>query len=66
MLISEFIVGLWFVPVVLFIVTPLTVLCVWSVHQFLRKSGEKIEQAARSAAAQRRTHPPSFRPRPAV
>lgn len=66
MLISEFIVGLWFVPVVLFIVTPLTVLCAWSVHQLLRKVGEKIEQTARSAADRRRTHAPSFRPRPAV
>ena len=66
MLISEFIVGLWFVPVVLFIVTPLTVLCAWSVHQFLRKVGENIEQAAGSAAARRQTRAPSFRPRPAV
>ena len=66
MLISEFIVGLWFVPVVLFIVIPLTVLCAWSVHQLLRKVGEMIEQAARSAAARRRTRSPSFRPRPAV
>ena len=66
MLISEFIVGLWFVPVVLFIVTPLTVLCAWSVHQLLRIVGEKIEGAVRSAADRRRASAPSFRPRAAV
>ena len=60
MLISEFIVGLWFVPVVLFIAIPLTVLCAWTVHRLLRTAFGKVEQAASSARA------PSFRPRPAV
>ena len=66
MLISEFIVGLWFVPVVLFIVIPLTVLCAWAAHQLLRKVGEKIEQTVAGARASRDDRAPSFRPRPAV
>lgn len=67
MFISEFIVSLWFVPVVLFIAIPLTVLCVWSVHQLLRKITERIEQAHVSAKAARNETPiQSFRPRPAV
>ena len=67
MLISEFIVGLWFAPVVLFVFIPLTVLCAWSVHQLLRKVGDKIEQfAAGREAAQSQTPAPTFRPRPAV
>jgi hypothetical protein len=66
MLISEFIVGLWFVPVVLFIVIPLTALCAWAVHQLLRKVGDTIEQAVGSARTKRQTRTPSFRPRPAV
>lgn len=61
MFISEFIVGLWFVPVVLFVVIPLSVLCAWSVHRLFRKVGDKIEQVARDES---RT--PTFRPRPAV
>ena len=67
MLISEFIVGLWFVPVVLFVVIPLSVLCVWSVHRLMRKITERIEQAHLSAkAAQNKSPVQSFRPRPAV
>ena len=66
MLISEFIVGLWFVPVVLFILIPLTVLCAWSVHRLLRNGFDRVEQAAASARTKRQTRAPSFRPRPAV
>jgi len=67
MLISEFIVGLWFVPVVLFVVIPLSVLCVWSVHRLMRKITERIEQAHLSAKASQNESPvQSFRPRPAV
>jgi hypothetical protein len=66
MLISEFIVGLWFVPVVVFIAIPLTVLCAWSVHWLLRKAFDKVEQTASSARAKRQARAPSFRPRPAV
>ena len=66
MLISEFIVGLWFVPVVLFISIPLTVLCAYSVHRLLRKVFDSVEQAAASARAKRQARTPSFRPRPAV
>ena len=67
MLISEFIVSLWIVPVVVFVVIPLSVLCAWSVHQLLRKIGDQAEQLAGSAkAARNQTSAPSFRPRPAV
>lgn len=61
MFMSEFIVGLWFVPVVLFIVIPLSVLCAWSVHRLLGKIGDRIERAARDES-----RAPTFRPRPAV
>lgn len=61
MFISEFIVGLWFVPVVLFVVIPLSVLCAWSVHRLLRKIVDKIEQAARDE-----TRAPTLRARSAV
>lgn len=61
MFISEFIVGLWFVPVVLFVVIPLSLLCAWSVHLVLRKVGEKIAQTARDE-----TPTPTFRPRAAI
>lgn len=39
---AEIIVTLWFVPVLLSIVTPLTVLAVWSVKRFI----DKISKAA--------------------
>ncbi len=61
MFISEFIVGLWFIPVVLFVVIPLSVLCAWSIHQLLRKVGDKIEEAVRDES-----RVPNLRTRPAV
>jgi membrane protein implicated in regulation of membrane protease activity len=67
MFISEVIVGLWFVPVVLFIAIPLSVLCVWSVHRLMRKTTERIEQAHLNAkAAQNESPVQSLRPRLAV
>jgi len=67
MFISELIVSLWFVPVVLFVAIPLSVLCVWSVHRLMIRITERIEQAHQSAkAAGNETSIQSFRPRPAV
>lgn len=67
MFISELIVYLWFVPAVLSIGIPLSVLCVWSVHRLMRKVTERVEQAHLSAKAAHKESPvQSFRPRPAV
>ena len=64
---AEIIVGLWFVPVVLFVLIPLSVLCFWSVHRVLRKIVDSAEQAHASAKSAREESPaPAFRPRPAV
>lgn len=64
---AEMIVGLWFVPVVLFIVVPLSVLCLWSVHRVLRKAVDGIEKAHASAKTARdESSAPALRPRPAV
>ena len=41
---SEMIVGLWFVPVVLFIAIPLAMLCIWTIHRALKRIADKIEQ----------------------
>ena len=41
---SEMIVGLWFVPVVLFIALPLSMLCIWTIHRVLKRIADKIEQ----------------------
>jgi hypothetical protein len=67
MFISDLIVSLWFVPVVLFVAIPLSVLCFWSVHRLMIRITERIEQAHQSAkAAGEETPVQSFRPRPAV
>ncbi len=50
---SEGIVGLWFIPVVLCILVPLAMLCVWSVKQLFKKTGRKIERIEKSAKAKR-------------
>ncbi len=50
---SEGIVGLWFVPVVLCILVPLAMLCVWSVMKLFKKTGSKIELIEESAKAVR-------------
>ncbi len=50
---SEVIVGLWSVPVVLCILVPLAMLCVWSVMKLFKKTGSKIEQVEESAKAAR-------------
>ena len=49
MFIANFVVGLWFVPVTVFILIPLSMLCVWSVYQLLRKITEKIAIIPKSA-----------------
>ena len=46
---SEMIVVLWCVPVVLFIIIPLSMLCVWTFHQLLRKITDKIELIYKSS-----------------
>lgn len=61
MFISELIVGLWFVPVVLFVAIPLLVLCAYSVHLVLSTVGEKITRTAREESPT-----PTFRPRAAI
>ena len=67
MFISEFIVGLWFVPVVLFVVIPLAALCAWSAHQLLRICSEAVTQMVRKLTSARDDSPsPTFRPRAAV
>ncbi|MGI9537037.1 MAG: hypothetical protein ACR2PB_08195 [Desulfocapsaceae bacterium] len=67
MLISDLIVYVWLVPVVLFIVVPLSLLCAWSVHRLMRRITGRIEQAHLSAKAAHKKAPVQrFRPRPAV
>jgi hypothetical protein len=51
---SEMIVVLWFVPVVLSIVIPLAMLCIWSVQQVLKRVADTLEQAHRSAKEARK------------
>jgi len=64
---SEMIVGLWFVPVVLSIVAPLAILCVWSVHQLLKRITETFEKALKSVQEARDESPVGgYRIRPAV
>ncbi len=43
---SEIIVGLWFLPVVLFILIPLSMLCVRTFIQPLRKVAKKTKKGA--------------------
>ncbi len=50
---SEGIVGLLFVPVILCIIVPLAMLCVWFVMQLFKKTGSKIEQVEISAQEER-------------
>lgn len=67
MFISEMIVGFWFVPVVLFILIPLSTLCLWSVHKGLRAVIDKIEQVHKAAENERgNSFVKSVRPRHAV
>jgi len=67
MLTAEMIVGLWFVPVVLFIIIPLSILCLWSVHKLMRKITDRIEQTHRSVKEARNDSRTSgLRPRHAV
>lgn len=41
---AEMIVGLWFLPVLLCIITPLTMLAVWSANQVVKKLSTSILQ----------------------
>ena len=64
---SEIVVALWFVPVILFIVIPLSWLCAWALHVLLGKVAEMIELAVRKVrVARRESRTPDFRPRAAV
>ena len=63
----EMIVYLWFVPVVLFVIIPLSVLCLWGIYQVFRKVADKIDQAYNSAVKAGNQSPAaSLRPRPAI
>ena len=67
MLASQMIVGLWFVPVVLFIIIPLSILCLWLVHKLMRKIVDRIEQTHRSVKQSRnQSRTPGIQPRHAV
>ncbi len=46
---SEMIVVLWSVPVVFFILMPLSMLCVWAFHQLLKKVTDKIKLIYKSS-----------------
>ena len=46
---SEIIVGLWFVPVVLSILIPLSMLCVWGCVDLLRKINARFGRVEESA-----------------
>lgn len=50
---SEAIVSLWFVPVVLCILVPLAMLCVWAFMKISKKMSGKIEQIEESAKKER-------------
>jgi len=64
---SEMIVGLWFVPVVLFVVIPLSMLCIWTVHQLLKRIIAKIEQVhSSSSEARDESHVTGFHPKSAA
>lgn len=46
---SEFIVGLWFLPVVLFILLPLSMFCVWTCVQYVRSTALKTASFPKAA-----------------
>ena len=50
---SDAIVGLWLVPVVLCILVPLVMLCVWWVMKLSKKLSGKVEQIEKSAQENR-------------
>lgn len=68
MLGSELVVCLWFLPVVLFIITPLSVLCLWGFYRISRKVADGLEQQAKKTVEQAgsRTYATELRPRHAV
>ena len=49
MLTSEFIVGLWFFPIVMFVCIPLAMLSAWLLYQFLGAIYGKIRLVRKSA-----------------
>lgn len=50
---AETIAALWFLPVVLFILIPLSVTLISLIHQVLKLAVENMEQAQRSAREER-------------
>jgi len=42
---AEMIVGMWFVPVVLCILIPLVMLCVWYTIQMVKGTSQTVEEA---------------------
>lgn len=64
---AEMIVGLWFLPVILFVIAPLSLLCLWFVHRVLRKITDRVGQTYGSVVkAQSQSPSPRIRPRHAV
>ena len=66
MFMSEMIVGLWFVPVVLFIIIPLSMLCLYAVHKLVNKVAERIEQTQQAEKCLDTPRLAVFTPRHAV
>ena len=61
----EIIPVLWFLPVVVFILIPLTTLCIWSVYQILKSIFENSLQAIQSTkGAQEESSSPRLQPEP--
>ena len=61
----EIIAVLWFLPVVLFILIPLTILCIWSVHQLLKSIVENILQTSQSSkVVKEESSSPGIQPEP--
>ena len=62
---AEIIPVLWFFPVVLFILIPLTMLCIWSVYQILKSIVKNSLQAIQSTkVAQEESSSPRIQPEP--
>ena len=54
---------LWFLPVVLFILIPLIVMCIWSAYQILKSIVEDSLQAIQSTkVAQKESSSPRLKP----
>lgn len=67
MLMSEIIVGLWLVPVVVFIIIPLSMLCVWSVYRLCKSIYDQVVQSNMFADKKHdKSHVTGLHPKPAA